>query len=331
MDRRRALLSTLGGLALSGITGLPNAFAASASSRPVRMLVGFPAGGSTDVAARAIAAQARTAGGRNIIVENIAGAAGRLAVDRLVGSEPDGVTVLVAPTATMALFPHIYRSLRYQPETDITPVAPICSLTFSLMLSNEVVPSSVQNLEQLKAWFQQNPEKASYASGGAGTPMHFIGVMLEQALGLPLTHVPYKGAPPMVQDLIGGQVPVGMVVIGDGLPHIKSGKLRPIAVAAAQRSVYLKDVPTFAELGAPEISVQEGFGVYLPAGASPEVVGEWHDMVSKAVDTQPVQELLISSSYEPAHADPGVFAQQIRDASAKWAAVVEKSGFSIEE
>src|SRR5690606_19513265 len=174
------------------------------------------------------------------------------------------------------------------------------------------------------------PELASYASGGSGTPMHFIGVMLEQALKLPLTHVPYKGATPMVQDLVGGQIPLGVTVIGDSLPHIESGKLRALAVASPQRSVYLKDVPTFAELGAPEVSVQEWFGVYLPKGASKGVVTEWHNIVSTAVESAPVQELLKSSTYEPAHALPDVFAQQLKAESTKWGEVVRASGFSIE-
>ena len=330
MNRRNLLQSSAAALAWPLLAGLPRQ-AAAADSGVARTLVGFPPGGSTDVVARAVAAYARDTNGRPIVVENLAGASGRLAVTRLASSPADGSVTMVAPAATMTLFPAIYRKLGYDPQRDFTPVTSICSFTFALIASNAALPAEVQSVADLEQWFKQNPGRASYASGGAGTPMHFVGVMLAKALGIELVHVPYKGATPMVQDLIGGQVPVGITVIGDALPHIEAGKLRALAVTSPQRSPHLPDVPTFIEAGAPDVLAQEWFGLFLPAGAPADAVARWHDTVAQALETDDVQTLLRTATYEPDISEPQAFADLLASERARWASVVKASGFSIEE
>lgn len=304
------------------------AFAASRST--ATMLVGFPPGGSTDVVARAVAGHAHGPGGSVAIVENVGGAAGRIAVSKLIGSEPDGSTVLVAPTSTMTLFPHIFHPLNYDPETDITPVGPICSFAFTLVVSPEVVPDSVQTLDDLKVWLAQNPDYAAYATGGAGTPMHFIGVMVGDAFDQDLTHVAYKGAAPMIQDLLGGQIALGVTVLGDSLPHLQSGKLRALAITSPERSPHIPQVPTVSELNYPSLTTVEEFGVYLPANA-PKVAQElWIENIKRAQQTPKMQEMLNTSAYQLAHATPDEFAARLQQERERWADVVKLSGFRIE-
>jgi tripartite-type tricarboxylate transporter receptor subunit TctC len=322
---RRRFLALAAAAAVSG-----RAAAQAASTRLARFYVGFPPGGSTDVVARLLASQLKGYAD-TVIVENLPGAAGRLAVARVKSSAPDGASVLVSPAAMMSLYPHVYTRLAYEPLKDFTPVTAVGTVAFCLAVSSAAVPAQVRTLAELAEWLRGNPKARSYASGGAGTPMHFLGVMVAKHFNLDLTHVPYKGAAPMVQDLLGGQIAFGFTVVGDSLPHIESGKLRAIAVSSVERSPYLPLVPTFAESGAPQILSQENFGLYLPAGAPPERVQRLAAGVRDAMGSAEVKAGLAKLACAPTAMSPTEFRQFLEADLQRWGPVVKASGFSLDE
>jgi tripartite-type tricarboxylate transporter receptor subunit TctC len=324
---RRQWLALAGAAAAAG-TG--NTWAQAASSRLARFYVGFPPGGSTDVVARLVATQLKGYAD-TVIVENLPGAAGRLAVSRVKGSAPDGNSVLVSPAAMMSLYPHVYTRLAYEPLTDFVPVTAVGTVAFCLAVSNAAVPAQVRTLNDLGEWLKANPKERSYASGGAGTPMHFLGVMVAKHLNQDLTHVAYKGAAPMIQDLLGGQVAFGFTVLGDSLPHIESGKLRAIAVSSPQRSPYLPQVPTFGESGAPQIQAQENFGLYLPAGAPAERVQRLAASVRDAMNSPELKAGLAKLACAPTAMSSAEFRQFLEADLNRWRPVVKASGFSLDE
>lgn len=321
--QRRNVLGLLAAGALCGR-------AAAQPTRISRFYVGFPAGGSTDVVARLIAAHTKGFSESNI-VENIPGAAGRLAIARVKSSPSDGTSVLVSPAAMMTLYPHVYTKLAYDPIKDFVPVTAVGTVAFSVVVSNAAVPSNVRTLSELGEWLRSNPKMRNFASGGAGTPMHFLGVMAAKHYNLELTHVAYKGAAPMLQDLIGGQIAVGFTVVGDSLPHIESGKLRAIAVSSTQRSPFLPQVPTFAEQGAPQIVAQENFGLYLPAGASAETVQRLAAAVRESLTSSEMRAGLAKLACAPTAMSPPEFRQFLERDLAHWQPVVRASGFSLDE
>ncbi|MET4575470.1 Bug family tripartite tricarboxylate transporter substrate binding protein [Ottowia thiooxydans] len=326
--KRRDLLS-----AVSAGLALLKASSASAQTRPVsKISVGFSPGGSTDVIARLLTnAASATSDGPLVVVENVSGAAGRIAITRVKAAPPDGSSVLVTPLSLMTLYPHVYKKLGYNPLVDFTPVTAIGQIAFALVVSNDVVPSSIRNIQDLAAWYGANPSKATYASGGAGTPMHFVGEMLAKFAGLKLVHAPYKGGTPMIQDLLGGHVSTGITVIGEILPHLESKKVRVIAVTSPTRSNRLPEVPTFVESGAPGIVAQEYFGVFLPRFADASKVSSWERLVKMAVSTPQAKETLRSLACEPYSASPSEFAQLLKSDYERWAPYVKASGFSIDE
>ncbi|HWV53294.1 Bug family tripartite tricarboxylate transporter substrate binding protein [Pseudorhodoplanes sp.] len=330
MNRRETLFAIAG--ALSAPLAIPSTSFAQTldKSKIVRFLVGFPAGGSVDVVARLVAEQFRTDPGVNAIVENVSGAGGRIAIERAKVSTPDGTTILVTPAAMMTLYPLIFSKLSYDPVKDFIPVSPLCTLEFALVVTS-AVPDSVKTLADLVEWYKANPSKAAYGHGGSGSPMHFIGALLGQHAKLDLTQVPYRGAPPLVQDALSGQVAVAITTVTDLLPHIKAGKLRPIAVSSKERSKFLPDVPTFVEQGATSIVSEDWFGMFVPAGTPTPIVEQLNAAVNKALKAPTVLERLNQLAYVPAGGSSADFAKRLKADIEKWAPVVKSTGFKIEE
>lgn len=331
MNRREALLM-LCAVATAPALGISPLQAQTLDkSKPVRLLVGFPAGGSVDMVARLVAEQLRDNLGVAAIVENISGAGGRIAIERAKAAEPDGSTILVSPAAMMTLYPLIFTKLNYDPLKDFIPVSPLCTLEFAVVVNTQLVPDSIKTLDDLIAWFKANPSRAAYAHGSAGSPMHFIGAMLGQHAKLDLTHIPYRGAPPMIQDVVGGQVAVAVPTITDSLQHFKSGKLRAIAVSGKQRSTYIPNVPTFAEQGAKDIVVEDWFGTFVPKGTPMPVVEQLNAAISKSVKSAVVTERMTQLAYIPAGGSQAEFVKMVQNDIQKWTPVVKATGFKIEE
>ena len=304
-------------------------FAARAQGvETTRVLCGFPAGGTTDAVSRRVADKLRGSFAKNALVENKPGAGGRLAVEELKRSAPDGSSLLLTPAGMITLYPHIYRSLSYGID-DVTPVCTGGTVAFALGVG-PAVPESVKNVRDFIAWANANPDKANYGSPGAGSPPHFLGALLAKDSGVDLRHVPYRGSAPGIQDLIGGQVPAFSSPIGDYLPHVKSGKLRVLATSGAQRSRFLPDVPTYAEQGFKDLVMSEWYGFFLPPKAAPDLAQRAAAAIRAAVQAPEVVEAFAQLGVEAGANTPAEMAKAVRDENAAWGGIVKKVGFTPE-
>ncbi len=233
------------------------------------MLCGYPAGGTTDAVSRRVAEKLQSNGYAKVaLVDNKAGASGRIAIEELKRSPADGSVMLLTPASAISLFPHIYTKLNYRME-DVTPVSTACRIAFGFGVG-PAVPASVKNLKDYLAWAKANPGQANYGSPGAGSPPHFLGALLGKEAGVDLRHVPYRGSAPGIQDLLGGQVPAMSSPIGDYLPYLKDGRLRLLATSGQTRSRFAPDVPTYAEQGFKDLVMSEYYEFFLPGKARPK-------------------------------------------------------------
>lgn len=323
LTRRQLALAGLGALASPHLMAQPG-------GKPLRILVGFPPGGSADLLARALAQQLGQKGA-TVIVDNKPGAGGRIALEMLKNGDADGSVIAVTPASMMVVYPHIYRKLSYQPVQDFAPVSRIGSAQFVITIGPQV-PASVRTLADFLAWCKAHPEQASYGSSGAGSIPHFTGVALSKVAGVEWTHVAYKGAAPAMSDMLGGQVAANVGVVSNALQHIQSGKLRALAVSGPSRSSALPDVPTLAEAGYRAAQAVEWFGVFAPQRTSSDAVARLHALVQEALRTRGFQEALTKASFENG-AGEGVkeFAQALQLDLQRWGDVVRQSGFTPED
>lgn len=324
MIDRRSLLCA----ALAATSATVRAQAAAAPLESARILTGFPAGGTLDVVARRVADKLRGAYARTVIVENRAGAGGRLAVDELRRATPDGSTLLITPAAMITLYPHLYAKLPYGLE-DVSAVSGATQVVFGLAIG-PAVPASVRSLRDFIAWAKANPIHASYGSPGAGSPPHYVGALLEREAGLDLNHVPYRGTVPGVQDLLGGQIACFIGPIGDYLPHLASGRLRVLSTTGPKRSRFLPDVPTVGELGLKSLEQVEWYGFFLPGKAAPERIQRAQAALRAALNAPDMAEAMAPYGLElfPAGADE--LARAVRDEYKAWAPIVARVGFKPE-
>lgn len=324
-DRRQFLAAAGGGLALMG---LPRIALAQTLVEQTRVLCGFPAGGTTDAVSRRVAEKLRGSFARMALVENKPGVGGRLAVEELKRSAPDGSTMLMTPAAMITLYPHIYRSISYGIE-DVTPVCTGAVVQFALAVG-PAVPESVKTLKDFLAWAKANPGKANYATPGAGSPNHFVAALLAKDSGVELNHVPYRGSAPGVTDLVGGQIASMSSPIGDHLPHIKSGKVRVLATSGEKRSRFLPDVPTYAEQGFKTLTMQEWYGFFLPPKTPADVVNRAAAAIKAAVSTQETIDAFAQLGLEASANTPAELQKMVREENAAWAPIVKKVGFTPE-
>jgi tripartite-type tricarboxylate transporter receptor subunit TctC len=293
-----------------------------------RILTGFPAGGTVDVVARRVADKLRGSFARVTLVENKPGAGGRLAVDELRRSPPDGSSLLITPAAMITLYPHIYRKLSYG-INDVTPVCGAASVVFGLAVGPGA-PDSVRTLKDFLAWARANPDKANYGTPGAGSPPHFLGALLAKESGIDMNQVPYRGTVPGVQDLLGGQVPAFIGPIGDYLPHLKSGRLRVLVTSGPRRTRFLPDVPTCAEAGFKALEQVEWYGFFLPGKAAPELVQRTASALRAALAAPDMSEALAQYGLEVASSSPAELAHAVRQENAAWGPIVQRVGFTPE-
>lgn len=329
MIKRRVLLSaTAAGISLPALLASHGVLAQA--PKLSKLVVGFPAGGGTDVAARALADKMRDAYPGGLIVESRPGAAGKLAVEYVKSSPPDGATMLFTTDFVMTIYPHSFKKLNYDPLKDFAPVA-ACGRTALALSIGPSVPESVKTLADFVAWCKANPTKAAYASTSAGASPHFAGLMFSKAAGLEMLHVPYKGGAPALQDLMGGQIASGFNPIGEIIPQLKSGRIRVLATTGAQRSKMLPDVPTMAESGYKDVVVGVWLGVVMPAGTPPAVVNKAAATIDAALKTPELQETFGKFGMETLQGTPESFAALIRTDIAMWGPVVKASGFTAED
>lgn len=324
LTRRRFLATTIAGCAANTF-GLPTDATAQALTKTARIVVGFPAGGSIDGVARLLVSQMRGYA-PSIVVENKPGAGGRLALDTLKQSEADGSVIVMTPGDQLTLFPHIYKELSYDPPKDFIPITTVCSVQF-LLTVGPMVPDDVQTLTDFITWSRANPKLATYGTAGTGTRPHFLGEMLSRATNFPFMHVPYKGAPPAMQDLLAGQVASNLSVISNALPHVQAGKLRALATTAERRNTILPGVPTFREAGFPSLEAVEVFGLLAPARTPGVIIDALANAVHRALKTDEVKTGLARLSFDITSLPRGEFAALIASETERWRSVVQASGF----
>ena len=313
-------------LALTAVAS-GSAFAQPFPSKPVKLVVGFPPGGGVDIIARAISQRLGDKLGQPIIVENKPGAGGNIAAEQVARAPADGHTLLVSAVSSLAISASLYRQPRYDLLKDLTPVAVVASVPNVLVVNPA---AKANNVRELIALAKANPGKVNFGSAGNGTTVHFAGELFKSMAGVDMVHVPYKGAAPAMTDLLGGQVQVMFDFLSAAAPHIKGGKLRPLAVTSATRSPLLPDVPTVAEAGLPGYQVLGHFGVLAPAGTPPEILKQLNREIANVVKLPEVRERLIASAATPEYQTPEEFSASLMAEVAKWAKIVDATGTRLD-
>ena len=292
---------------------------------PLKILVGFPPGGSADVIARLVADAMRDDYSA-VIVENRPGAAGRIALGEVKRARPDGRTVIILPSGPMVMFPHVYKKLAYDPVKDFTPVSLLARFQFGVVSG----PSThVKNIQEMLANIKANPDTATYGSAGTGTLPHFLGVLMEQASGAKLTHIPFQGSAPANNALLGGQVGYKFDVVSETAQLHHAGKVRIIAVTGPQRDPQVPEVPTLKEQGI-DMEATAWFAMYAPAGLPPEVLATLQKNVAAAIHQPALQARLKGLGYEPVGSTSAELAAAQRADLARWEKPIKATGISLD-
>ena len=296
-----------------------------------KFLYGFPAGSSGDIVARRVAERiAGSAFAKNAgLVENKAGAGGRIALDALKQSPPDGATLCLSPFSCTSIYPHVYSKLSYDPASDFVPVS-IAALMFHGLAVGPLVPASVKSVKDFLAWAKANPKDASYGSPAAGSTPHFIGALLGLNNGVDLKHVPYRGSVPGVTDVVGGQIASMVTPSGDFIANHKAGKLRVLATSGSKRSPFLPDVATFAEQGMPDLTVEEWFGFYAPARTPAALVASANAAINQALKDKGLVDGFGTVGLVAQGSTAQEMAQSQKREFERWGPLVKKVGFTAE-
>lgn len=327
LGKRHAILTAV--LSVSVCTFFTPAFSQTAPwpVKPVTFVVGTPAGGAIDVYARTLADQLSRQTGSTFIVDNRAGAGGNLSAEHVLKSPADGHSIWVTTHAMFTINPSAYPALRWK-QSDFKLIAKGVESPL-LLVVHPSVPA--RTLPELTAWLSANPAKAAYASFSPGTPAHFLGFQLNERLKLNMVHVPYKGSAPQLNDLIGGQVLVGFTQMQGAVQQVQNGKLHAIAVTSPERSRYLPQVPTFAELGLRDLSLQVWFGLAVPAATPRAVVDGITDAVMKAQGEMAYRAKLEAQGFDVPRESGGAFEATVSSETLRWARVVQATGFQAND
>jgi tripartite-type tricarboxylate transporter receptor subunit TctC len=287
-------------------------------AKPIRLIVSYPAGGGADAVARLISPKLGEFLGQPVLVENRGGASGTIAADLVAKSSPDGYTLLL-DAANHAVNPSLLPKLPYDPDKAFAPVT-LLALFPNMVVVNPAFPvSSIQDLiKKVKA----EPGKISFASSGNGSAQHLAAELFRQRAGLDMVHVPYKGGGPALTDVMGGQVPLYFANMASGLPHVKSGKLKALAVTGAKRSSAMPDLPTVAESGMPGYQVYEWNAIFAPAGTPPAIVNRLQAEIAKVVKLPEVRDRMLALGGEIVASSPAELGTWVREQTASWAKVV---------
>ncbi len=293
----------------------------------VKWVVPYPVGGGTDTLARTLADTMRGGLGQQVIIDNRPGAATNLGADIVVRSKPDGYTIMSADNAVIAFNEHLFKKLPFNPENDFTYIGAIGRFPLALV----VHPSfPAQNFKDFMAYVRANPGKVNYASVGNGSPHHLAMEMFKNRTKTFITHIPYRGAAPAMQDVMGGQVPVMFLDLASGLSIIQSGKVKALAIGSRTRSPVLPDVPTLAESGVPDVEVFALQGVLGPAGLSPAVTQRLNQELNKALGNAAVLKRFTDFGMEPMPGTPEQFQKLARAESRRWGPIIKANNISLD-
>jgi tripartite-type tricarboxylate transporter receptor subunit TctC len=320
------------GLRMLGAAALIAASAATQAQawpeRPVRLVVPFPAGGATDLVARVIAQRVSKDIGQQVIIDNKAGAGGSIGSAEAAKATADGYTLLLTTSSTHAISPHLMSRLPYDAARDFTPIAHLADAA-SVLLVTPSLP--VKTVSELIAYAKKHPGQLNYASSGNGTIVHLTTEAFKAQAGVFITHVPYKGTALAIPDVISGSVQVLIDAIPSGMPHVKSGRLRALAVTGEKRSALAPELPTVAEAGLPGFSSVTWFGLYAPRDMKPDLVARVHDAFEKAAHAPDVVESLAKLGVETAPlGSPAQFAAMVSADSQRWARIIRERKITLE-
>ena len=329
--RRRALQSI--GLPLASSALAPwAAFAQNTLPvEQVKIVCGFPVGGTADTTSRRVGDKfAGSTYSRNAaMVENKTGAGGRIAIEAVKNANPDGSTLLLSAYSMLLIYPHIYRSLSYDTFKDFAPVSIASVLSHGLAVG-PMVPASVKNVKDFLAWCKANPDRANYGSPAAGSTPHFLGALLSLESGVAMQHVAYRGSVPGVTDVIAGQISAMFTPHGDFLANHRAGKLRILATSGKQRSLFVPDIPTFAEQGFSGLTVEEWFGFFAPAKTPVNVIATANAAINSALKDKGVVDSLALQGLSPLGSSPDEMAKEMRRLYEQWGPIVKRIGFTAE-
>lgn len=296
-------------------------------TKPIRFIVTFPPGGSSDLIARALAPVLSERLRQQVIVENRPGAGGNIGMDAVARSAPDGYTMGLGAAGALAANVSLYPKMPYDPVKDFAPVSNVAFVPF-LLIANPSLPAN--NLQELVALASAKPGELMLGYGGNGTAMHLSGELFKLMAKVQLVNVPYKGSGPAAVDTMGGQLPLAMVDVASAITQVKAGRLKALAVTTAKRISAAPDVPTFAEAGLPGYEAIGWFGVVMPAGTPPDIVGRMNAELVAALKRQEIRERVIAAGAEPSPSTPEEFGALIRSEIVKWAEVVKASGAKLD-
>ena len=321
---RRNLLAAVAALSMVAAAATAPMAAQAQTDKPLKILVGFPAGGSIDVVTRIVADKLKDELRRPVIVDNRAGAGGRLAADLLKSAAPDGNTVMVTPVVVPVLAPMVFGKLNYDPLVDFAPVARVVDFSFAL-----AVPASspIKTLKDYAAALKADPRLAAFGSPAPGSLPHFFGVMIGHSLNVELTHVPFNGGAALQSAVLGGHVPAGIDVVSEWQQNAKGGKVTVLATSGAQRSPVMPDVPTFKEQGYPDIVGQGWFGLYAPAKAPADQLEQLARALGKVLTMPDVRDRLLGMGFEVGGGTPADLRKTMAEDTVRWGPIVKKSGF----
>ena len=296
------------------------------AQQPIRILVGFPVGGTIDTVARLLADQMKDDLGTAVVVDSRPGAGGQIAAQALKQSAPDGRTLLISPDHTMVMLPLTVKAPGFQPLSDFAPVGQVARYPGGLAVSRD---APATNLAEFFAWAKANPSRANVGIPAPGSIPQFFVFTLSRQANAPLSSVPYRGSAPLVQDLLGGQIAAGTTALGDFVEHHAGGKLRVIAVLDQRRSPLLPDVPTFLEQGY-KVDWEYWLGMFAPAGTPQASIERINAALGRALARPDVRERMQRIVFEPAHGSPAALGEKIRQGIAFWEPVVREAGWVLQ-
>jgi tripartite-type tricarboxylate transporter receptor subunit TctC len=322
--QRRQLLRLAA--AATAAIAMPQLVRAQTVPDTARIFVGFPPGGAPDLVARRLAELLTGKLAKAVVVENRPGAGGRIAVDAARQSPADGLTLLLNPAGVLTINPHTYKKLNYEPFKDFAPLSLAAQIDFGFGVG-PAVPAEVKTLADFASWAKANAGKVNYGSPAAGAVPHFVGDALSRSLGLGMTHVPYRGGAPALNDLMGGQLSSLVLTLGDMLQHAKAGRLRLLAATGPARSKFAPDLPTFAEQKVPGLEMRDWFGVYIAGAPTPDVLARVGPVVRAAAASPAYVAGLATGSLEAASSSAADLDKLAHADLERWAPIVKASGF----
>lgn len=330
MNNRRKIVLALGaGALLEPLAGFAQGTPAPGGfpTKPIRLIVVFAPGGSNDIAARLLAPGLSERLGQSVVVENRVGAGGVVGMDAVAKATPDGYTLGVGPSGALTINATLM-TLPFDPLKDFAPVSMFCYNPI-VMVANPAL--GVSNFRDLLARSKADGGKPlPFGTSGNGTAMHLAGELLKQTTGLPLEHVAYKGSAPAVNDIIGGQIPLGVLDLATTKPMIAAGRLKAIGVTSAARSLTAPEIPTLAETGVPGYDVKSWFGILARAGTPPDVVRRLNEAIVAELGVTSIRDKMLAAGLEPAPGTPREFEDTLRRELTRWAAVIKTAGIKLQ-